>query len=226
MSVESSHQLDKLMSEITELRGPIGIVEVAIKVRQTIEQLMKASDTSMLEKKIGDLSPLEYAKGFGVDSASLSELSDPSDNGWIELEVTVDSGACDTVMPLSSCDFQILPSYQSKNKMKYEAANGAPIANLGERRCLIRTPGAWNEKRITFQVADVHKPLLSISRAADAGFDCFLNDKGGWLIPRDGGERIPIRRKGNLYVLTMWVKPDLSEKPDNPKSASGFTMPR
>ena len=111
-------------------------------------------------------------------------------------------------------------------KMKYEAANGAPIANLGERRCLIRTPGAWNEKEITFQVADVHKPLLSISRAADAGFDCLLNDKGGWLIPRDGGERIPIRRKGNLYVLTMWVKPDTSERPDNPVSASGFTRPR
>ena len=100
--------------------------------------------------------------------------------------------------------------------MAYEAANGASIPNLGERKCIIRTPGTWQERRITFQAADVHEPLLSISRAADAGFDCLLTDKGGWLMPRDGGEKIAIRRKGNLYVLTCWVKPD----------RSGFTGPR
>ena len=126
------------------------------------------------------------------------------------MEVAVDSGACDTVMPLSICDFQILPSYQSRNKMAYEVANGESIPNLGERPCIIRTPGSWQERKITFQVADVHKPLLSISRAADAGFNCTLTDKGGWLIPRDGGESIPIKRRGNLYVMTCWVKPDKS----------------
>ena len=91
---------------MSELRGPVGILDAAVKVKETIEALMKMSkEQELMEKKIGDLSPLEYAKGVGVESASLSELSDPSDNGWIELEVTVDSGACDTVMPLSSCDF-------------------------------------------------------------------------------------------------------------------------
>ena len=139
-----------------------------------------------------------------ADTPGLAQLAEKDDgNGdWVEVEVTVYSGACDTIMPLSACDFAILPSCHSKHKMAYEAANGASVPNLGERKCIIRTLGTWQERRITFQVADVHEPLLSISLAADAGFDWLLTDKGGWLILRDGGEKVAIRRKGNLYVLT------------------------
>ena len=97
------------------------------------------------------LDELNYSSKGGDNSLSSAA---ESDGGWIELEVTVDSGACDTVMPISSCNFKILPSYQSKN--------------LGERKCLIRTPGSREERRITFQVANVHKPLLSVTCAADA----------------------------------------------------------
>ena len=135
------------------------------------------------------LSPLNYADN---GKGHISPLSDAADDGWMQIEVTVDSGACDTVMPLSACSFKIIPSFQSKNEMEYEVANGASIPNLGERRCLMLTPGAQEVKRITFQVANVHKPLLSVTRAADAGYDCLLTDKGGWLIPREGGEKVPI----------------------------------
>ena len=125
--------------------------------------------------------------------------------------MTVDSGACDTVMPLSSCTAISVAEFpQSKSGMSYEVANGADIPNLGERRCLMLTPGCHTPKRITFQVADVHKPLLSVTRAADAGFDCLLGKKGGWLIPQDWGESVPITRRGNLYFMTCWVKSDRS----------------
>ena len=146
------------------------------------------------------------------DSNCLSSAAEAHNDGWMELEVTVDSGACDTVMPISSCDFKILPSYASTHGMEYEVANGAEIPNLGERKCLIRTPGNRKERRITFQVADVHKPLLSVTRAADAGFDCLLTDTGGHLIPRGDWNNqdtwIPITRKGNLYTMRCWVKND------------------
>ena len=90
--------------------------------------------------------------------------------------------------------------------MEYEVANGANIPNLGERKCIIRIPGSLEEKRITLQIADLQKPLPSVARAADAGYDCLLTDAGGALIPRLGGDRIPIRRKGNLCVMRCWVK--------------------
>ena len=70
------------------------------------------------------------------------------------------------------------------------------------------TVGSLAPKRITFQVAAVHKPLLSISGCADMGFDCFLGKEGGSLRDRSTGETIPLLRKGSLYVVRMWVRQD------------------
>ena len=85
-------------------------------------------------------------------------------------------------------------------------ANGESIPNLGERRLDVMTEGSNWAKRMHFQVADVHKPLLSISRVADMGYGCYFGKDGGYLEDLQSGERVPIRRVGNLYVLRMWVK--------------------
>ena len=134
--------------------------------------------------------------------------------GWQEIEVTVNSGACDTVMPLSSCsDFGLRESPQQRSGMVYEVANRASLANEVERRCLMMTRGATAPKRITFQVAEVHNTLLRITRAADAGYECHLNAKGGYLLDTYGGEKIPIARMGNLYVMKAWAREDLKNDP-------------
>ena len=103
--------------------------------------------------------------------------------GWREIEVTIDSGACDTVMPLSMCsEITLHESERQRGRMEYEVANGETIPNEGERHCLMMTSGATTPKRITFQVADVHKAFLSITRVADAGYECHLNKTGGYLL--------------------------------------------
>ena len=79
------------------------------------------------------------------------------------------------------------------------------------------TRNARGPKNITFQVADVHKALLSITRAADAGYECHLHARGGFLLDVYKGENIPIARKGSLYVMRAWVK----EAPEY-KPAQGF----
>ena len=139
----------------------------------------------------------------------------------MEIEMTVDSGACDTVMPVEECShINVVPSEKSKIGFQYEVANGEEIPNVGERQCFAMTEGSHVPKRIHIQIADVHKPLLSISKCADMGYDCVLRDDGGYLWDRATGEQIPIRRKGNLYFLKMWVKqaPPIVD-------ASGFTRP-
>ena len=73
------------------------------------------------------------------------------------------------------------------------------------------TVGSSTAKNITFQVADVHKPLLSISRVADLGFDCMLGKHGGMLVDTVTGERIPLIRRDNLYVMKAWVRQDLND---------------
>ena len=73
---------------------------------------------------------------------------------------------------------------------------------------MLMTMGAKIAKKIVFQVADVHKPLLSISRCADMGFNCHLDKVGGYLEDMTTGERIPLIRRDNLYHMKMWVKKD------------------
>ena len=70
------------------------------------------------------------------------------------------------------------------------------------------TSGAESPKKIVFQVADVHKALLSISKVADAGYECHLNKEGGYLLDTYTGEVVPIARKGSLYVMKAWIKED------------------
>ena len=79
----------------------------------------------------------------------------------------------------------------SRNGAEYEVANGATIPNLGERIYEVMTFGSLQAKRLTFQVADLHKPLLSISGCADMGCDCFFGHSGGQFRDRVTGELIP-----------------------------------
>ena len=69
-----------------------------------------------------------------------------------------------------------------------------------------------------FQVADIHRPLLSLRRAADQGFRSHLDWYGDYLEDIKIGETIPIQRRGNLYVMQIWVRGSVDKAPDD----SGF----
>ena len=119
-------------------------------------------------------------------------------------------------MPAGLCTgTPIIPNSLSLAGVEYEVGNGESIPNLGERQCEVWTIGSVSPKRIVFQVADVHKPLLAVSACADMGFDCFLGEHGGNLVDRVSGERIPLERHGTLYTMKMWVRqsPDGIPKP-------------
>ena len=74
----------------------------------------------------------------------------------------------------------------SRAGVEYEVANGESIPNLGERQCQVMTVGSMTPKKITFQIAEVHKPLLSVAACSDMGFDCFL---GQMEVPSRIGSR-------------------------------------
>ena len=81
----------------------------------------------------------------------------------------------------------------------------------GETRCIMMTVGSSTAKKITLQVADVHKPLLSIGRVDDIGFDCMFGKHGGMLADTVTGEGIPLIKRDNLYVMKAWVRQDLND---------------
>ena len=106
-----------------------------------------------------------------VPRSGISTFQRPDE--WVLLGVTVDSGACVTVMPSGLCPgITISDNDLSRNGVEYEVAHGESIANFGERRCQVLTVGSMVPERIVFQVADVHKPLLSITACSDMGYDC------------------------------------------------------
>ena len=72
------------------------------------------------------------------------------------------------------------------------------MITLGSRSC----------KRIVFQVADVHEPLLSVSGCAAMGFDCHLGDEGGHLLDKQSGEKISLERQDKLYIRRAWMRKD------------------
>ena len=151
---------------------------------------------------------------------------------WTTIEVIVDSGACETVMPRDLlAHIRIVPSEQSRAKVEYEVASGHTVPNLGERHCEIFADGCKKSLLINFQVADVHRPLLSLSRAADMGFKSYLGKEGGWLEDTETGEWLPIKRKGDLYVMDMRIRAAPASCTGGPvasvgNSAEGFSRQR
>ena len=141
----------------------------------------------------------------GPATAPLSTFD--KDIGWTEIEITIDSGACDTVLPSRMLQhIDIVPSEDSVKGLEYEVANGETLPNVGEKHCVMMTEDSLNAKLITFQCADIHKPLLSVSRCADLGYDCILGKTGGHLLDTETKEMIPLHRRGNLYVMRAWVR--------------------
>ena len=120
------------------------------------------------------LCPLIEKTPQGLNSVSPAE--------WVLIDVIADSGACETVMPKNLCsNITLRESTQSKAGVEYEVASGKAVPKLGERHCEIFSEGAESSMMMHFQVADIHRPLLSLSRAADPGFRSYLDWYGGYL---------------------------------------------
>ena len=85
------------------------------------------------KKPDSGLSVFDYSSNTKAMLSSAASANDGDD--WIEVELTADTGACDTVMPraMAQC-IPIQPSLQSLSSMMYEVADGNEIPNLGERR--------------------------------------------------------------------------------------------
>ena len=124
---------------------------------------------------------------------------------------TVDSCACDSVMPTALCStIPVIEFVLQRTKVQHDVATWQTVKNEGERRCLRMTPGAAQARNITFQISGVHKPLLRITRAADAGFECHLAHMVWYLLGCRSGHRVPNAREGDLYASKAWVEGDES----------------
>ena len=118
------------------------------------------------------------------------------EGAWEKIEVTVDSGAIDTVAPKHVAGlFELEETKSSKAGEHYVAANGSKITNYGQRKVKGVTPkedGEWQKIDLCMQVADVKKPLCSVSKLADTGYECVQGKRGCFLLDITTIGRIPL----------------------------------
>ena len=133
------------------------------------------------------------------------------------VKVTADSGAADHVAPRSvASHLKIQETEASRQGVRYVAANGQKIANVGQKK----VQGLTDEGiplGMTWQIADIKKPLASIGRMCDAGNVAIFTKHGGYVVPKKTLEKtlevldkkvsqsLRMEREGGVYNFNLWI---------------------
>ena len=133
-------------------------------------------------------------------------------DGWHMIEVVLDSGAADSVCPKDMCPhFAVEDSAASKAGVYYTGANGGKLFNLGQTHVPICLENGARTLA-TFQIADVSRPLMSVSKVCEMGNRVIFGANGGVILNLATGASTPFIKKEGIYVFNMWIPP-LSESP-------------
>ena len=129
-----------------------------------------------------------------------------TEDGWEEIEMTVDSGASKTVIGVDMINSVELRDGPAKRRgVAYEVANGVRIPNLGEKR-FVGTSDEGISRQIVAQVCDVNKPLLSVRKMVNAGNRVIFDRNGSYIEDPITGEIMSLEEKQGMYVLKLWTK--------------------
>ena len=152
---------------------------------------------------------------------------------WESIELTVDSGAADTVTPPDTLD-KIEVDLTSAQKDGFTVADGFSVPNLGAKAGVMATQECSNLRRISFQVAPVHKALLSVSQMINDNHRVVFDQEWSYLEDKATGERTSLVRRNGLLVLQAWVRPRKDSKakekeenhsPETQKNDATFQRP-
>ena len=67
--------------------------------------------------------------------------------------------------------------------------------------------GTIRDLASTFQVAEINRPLMSVSKICDAGVACVFNSIGAVVMNAKGVAICRFEKRGGLYVSKMKLKP-------------------
>ena len=137
------------------------------------------------------------------------------------IEVILDSGACDHVAARRELPgYEVKPSAGSRAGKKYTGASGHTILNEGEIDVVMHAPGSGKKMTqvdTTFQIANINRPLLSVSKICSSGnLDVVCRQNGALILDKTHKVLAGFEKKNGIYVATMRVQ--------NPRKA-GFQGP-
>ena len=137
---------------------------------------------------------------FGKRSGAVDSVGNPREFPGVELRETEESRSDDEKIN------------------SWIGAGGDSIPKLGEMKVPFVTDEG-KSARMRIKAGDVNKTLISVSRLQEAGFDTNLT-KNPHLRNNKTGERIALKKKGGMFILTMWIK--IGEDNRSKKSEKDF----
>ena len=120
----------------------------------------------------------------------------------IDLEMVLESGACEHVMDSEDAPgHAAFESPGSRRGQGFVVGNGAREPNEGQVQLNLEmgsTDGTIRDLSSTFQVAEINRPLMSVSKICDAGLTCVFNSTKADVMNAKGVAICPFHRKGVL----------------------------
>ena len=134
-----------------------------------------------------------------------------------KIEIALDSGAGEHVANRKvAADYDVEESAGSRAGQHFIAAGGARIPNEGQFTLEMRSGGLEKKKgrdiKSTFHVAKVTRPLWSVGRICDEGFEVKFTNTEAYVMTKEGKEVCKFNRRGGLYIAELGLK--------NPKKPS------
>jgi hypothetical protein len=151
----------------------------------------------------------EESKGGTDGVLNMAWKSEPemwNNQKWKKVKSIMDSGASAPVAPPDMLpNVTVRESPGSKRGQKFSSASKHKLKNLGEQRILACTEEG-EDMEILFQIADISKPLVSISSICERGNRVLFGRAGGVVINNGSGKQIPFYKENGVYVLSMWMQ--------------------
>ena len=129
------------------------------------------------------------------------QVNHVSDSQYLEL--TVDSGAAENVMPkYMAPKTPVEHSEEQAAGVVYSAANGDLMPNRGMKSVPILT-GEGQPRKINMQITDVNRALMSVAKVCDAGHTVLFTSSGGVIKNTKTGEQTTFKRENNVYRMRV-----------------------
>ena len=138
------------------------------------------------------------------------EILEVSEGGWEKIDLTLDSGAAETVGNKESVRNVKVRRDNGREGVNYRAANVTTMPNYGEQR--LEWESLDGQKGgINIQITDTTKVLASVGKICEAGNRVVFEPDGGYVERIKDGSRTRFAKQGSVYVLEMWVRARNSE---------------
>ena len=136
-----------------------------------------------------------------------------ADTGWTRIASVVGSGCVEHVGPPEMApDIAIAPSVGASRGQTYSVANGEDLDNLGQKTLAAHTAEGQSGP-VTFQMANVTRPLFSVGQACDDGNLVIFGSMGGMILNVNTHQVSSFKRVNRNYELDFGI----------PNSSQGFT---